>query len=138
MQRAEINDEQKDYLSSLDAVTQPNRAEYSSPKLRIYGSIRQMTTGVGTVGTDANATKKNAQSDRATKEEIVRVGDHPLGIGLYLFTYKQQFRAEWGNGRQFGVMADEVETIMPQAVSTHADGYQVVDYALLGIFRTRH
>ena len=30
-------------------------------------------------------------------------------------------------------MADEVETVLPQAVVMHPDGYKMVDYALLGI-----
>ncbi len=30
-------------------------------------------------------------------------------------------------------MADEVETIVPEAVVMHADGYRRVNYAVLGI-----
>ena len=30
-------------------------------------------------------------------------------------------------------MADEVETVLPQAVVMHPHGYKMVDYALLGI-----
>jgi hypothetical protein len=73
------------------------------------------------------------RSDRITKENIVRIGMHPLGIGLYLFDYKPEYRGLSGQGRQFGVMADEVETVMPEAVSLHADGYKMVNYAMLGI-----
>lgn len=43
-----------------------------------------------------------------------------------------------GHGRQFGVMADEVEQVMPEAVSVHPDGYKMVDYAMLGISRNLH
>jgi hypothetical protein len=75
-------------------------------------------------------------SDRRIKENIVRVGDHPLGIGPYLFDYKPEFREQWGHGRQFGVMADEVEAVMPQAVLMHSNGYQMVNYGMLGINRT--
>ena len=32
-------------------------------------------------------------------------------------------------------MADEVEAVMPAAVSVGADGYKQVDYAMLGISR---
>ena len=74
-------------------------------------------------------------SDRRVKRNIVRVGDHPLGIGLYLFDYDPERSARWGHDRQFGVMADEVETVMPAAVSVGADGYKQVDYAMLGISR---
>lgn len=70
------------------------------------------------------------------KENIVRIGVHPLGIGLYLFDYRSVHRQEWGHGRQFGVMADEVESVMPDAVLIHSDGYKMVDYAMLGI--TQH
>ena len=72
-------------------------------------------------------------SERATKENVVRIGTHPLGIGLYLFDYKPGFREIFGTARQFGVMADEVATAMPQAVSVHADGYRMVNYTALGI-----
>ena len=74
-------------------------------------------------------------SDRRVKRNIVRVGDHPLGIGLYLFDYDPERGARWGHDRQFGVMADEVEAVMPAAVSVGADGYKQVDYAMLGIRR---
>lgn len=72
-------------------------------------------------------------SDRALKQDIVRIGTHPAGFGLYLFDYKPEFREAAGFGRQFGVMADEVELVLPQAVVMHPDGYKRVDYALLGI-----
>ena len=81
------------------------------------------------------ATNAMGASDPAMKENVARVGDHPAGFGLYLFDYKAQFRAH-GAGRQFGVMADEVEGIVPEAVSLDADGFRRVDYARLGI--TRH
>jgi hypothetical protein len=74
-----------------------------------------------------------AQSGRSFKENIVRLDTHPLGIGLYLFDYKGKYRAQWGHGRQFGVIAQEVEAVMPEAVCMHPDGYKMVNYAMLGI-----
>ena len=72
-------------------------------------------------------------SDQSVKENIVRIGTHPLGFGLYLFDYRPEFWDRWGAGRKFGVMANEVEKVMPLAVSVHGDGYKVVDYAMLGM-----
>lgn len=72
-------------------------------------------------------------SERRVKENIVRIGDHPLSFGLCLFYYRPEYCGQWGQGRQFGVMIDEVEIVMPEAVSMHCDGYKRVDYGMLGI-----
>jgi hypothetical protein len=111
------------------------KAAYSSPILQVYGSVSKLTQGVTSKGGDANGTKK---SDRRAKENIARVGTHPLGVGLYLFDYLPEHCVQAGHGRQFGVMADEVEAVMPAAVSVDADGYQRVDYAMLGIRHPVH
>lgn len=123
-------------------VAKSKRA-YSSPKLMRYGALRALTQagtttaneGGGPTCTSTDTVRKACTSDRAAKERIIRIGAHPLGIGLYLFDYKPEFRDEWGHGRQFGVMADEVEAVMPQAVCVHPDGYKMVNYELLGITR---
>jgi hypothetical protein len=72
-------------------------------------------------------------SERMVKQNIIRIGTHPDGFGLYRFDYKPEFREMGDFERQFGVMADEVETVLPQAVIMHPYGYKMVDYALLGI-----
>ena len=70
-------------------------------------------------------------SDRAAKQNITRVATLYKGIGLYLFDYRPELRDVAGHGRQLGVMADELEGLMPQAVSLHPTGYHMVDYGLL-------
>lgn len=109
---------------------------YRAPALTVYGSVRELTgTKSGTTMADASMKMSTEPSDPAFKQNVVRVGDHPAGFGIYLFDYKPEFAA-FGAGRQFGVMADEVEQIVPEAVSVDADGYRRVDYAMLGV--TRH
>jgi hypothetical protein len=110
----------------------PKRA-YNSPVLRVYGAVRQLTQGGGSAATFDGMSTMIKASDRALKTNLVRIGTHPLGIGLYLFDYKAEFQALAGRGRQFGVMADEVETVMPEAVIVHPDGYKRVNYAMLEI-----
>lgn len=110
------------------------RRKYAAPKLIRYGEVRILTQAGGTSMTEGTGSVMKP-SDRRVKENIVRIGTHPLGIGLYLFDYKSQFRRLYGSGRQFGVMADEVQVIMPDAVSINPDGYKMVNYALLGINR---
>jgi hypothetical protein len=131
------------------------KQQYVPPMLIRYGQVRDLTqTGTGQVvetrygnnqclGQDfwiwpGGPNRKNCHSDLRVKESIIRIGTHPLGFGLYLFDYKPAFRDECGHGRQFGVMAQEVEVVMPEAVCVHPDGYMAVDYEMLGISCPSH
>jgi hypothetical protein len=62
-------------------------------------------------------------SDPRLKSNVVRVGTHRLGIGVYEYDI-------FGK-RQRGVMADEVEAIMPEAVALHPSGYKMVNYGMI-------
>jgi hypothetical protein len=86
--------------------------------------------GIGTlVGAGLGAYSKF--SSRDYKQDIERVGSHPLGIGLYRFRYRPAFRAKMGAGWHEGVMADEVAQVLPEAVGRDADGYTFVNYSML-------
>lgn len=112
------------------------KSQYQRPQLTVYGSVRNLTGGsVGVMndGTGIMTLRMGMFSDPRTKENVVEVGRHAAGFGLYLFDYKPEFRDIAGEGRRFGVMADEVAEIVPEAVHCGADGYLRVDYARLGI-----
>lgn len=111
------------------------KLEYAAPKLTVFGSVAMLTRGTGaTANGDAGQMMMvDPASDPRLKEDIVEIGRHPAGFGLYLFTYKPEFRDCFGHGRKFGVMADEVEAIVPDSVAVGADGYKRVNYARLGI-----
>ena len=79
---------------------------------------------IGAVGTVAGG----LLSDRRLKQDIVRVGTYYNGLPQYEFAYRDN-----PGVRYRGVMADEVEAVMPEAVFTGPDGYQRVRYDLLGI-----
>lgn len=123
----------------VEPTPTPRRVKrpYAQPTLSDFGRMHLSTQGSDGRGQDGGG-EMTMMSDRRTKERIVRIGDHPLGIGLYLFDYRPEFRDGRGHGRQFGVMADEVETVMPDAVTILANGHRAVDYAKLGIRRIRH
>lgn len=129
--------------SSIDE-NRVRKLEYRSPGLVCFGKVGELTQAGTQNGceegqpTVKKTPKPACQSDPCLKENVVRIGSHPLGIGLYLFDYKSEYQAQWGYDRQFGVMADEVETVMPEAVSVHPDGYRMVNYAMLGVERTIH
>ena len=122
---------------SAAAPPPASKRPYAKPSVKDFGKVYLLTQGSDGMGEDGGG-QMTMMSDRAAKKNIVRIGDHPLGIGLYLFDYKPEFRDKWGQGRQFGVMAQEVETVLPEAVLTHPDGYRMVDYAMLGIRRDGH
>jgi hypothetical protein len=85
-------------------------------KTELWSSI------IGAAGSAAGA------SDRRLKQDIARVGTYANGLPQYEFAYRADPTV-----RYRGVMADEAEKFMPDAVVTGPDGYQRVNYALLGI-----
>ena len=127
------------------AVTATGKAPkpYKKPRLTIFGQVARLTEGDqisgnpdGSSGMAGNMGMMGMGSDRRLKENFREVGSHPFGFKLYLFTFKPEFRDKYGQGHQFGVMADDVERVMPEAVSVDPDGYRTVNYAMLGISRT--
>lgn len=118
---------------NLDRAVGAKRA-YQRPSLTVYGSVRELTgAATGTAGDGNVFNKVTKTSDPAAKENAVRIGTHPAGFGIYLFDYKAELCDAHGHGRQFGVMANEVEMVLPEAVVVGADGYRAVNYSMLGI-----
>lgn len=74
----------------------------------------------GAAGTALSGT---SFSDIRLKSKIVRVGTHPLGVGIYEYDIDGR--------RERGVIAQEVERVLPSAVIEHPDGYKMVDYGAL-------
>jgi hypothetical protein len=111
------------------------RAAYRTPTLEVLGSLRNATRGTGSGMADSAGSMTTGNmgkgSDRRIKEDITKVGCHPLGLGIYRFRYTAPYAKLYGAGRQIGVMADEVAAKFPQAVSRHADGHLIVDYGQL-------
>jgi len=66
-------------------------------------------------------------SDARLKRDIVALGRLSNGLNIYRFRYVGQ------NQFYVGVMAQEVEAIVPDAVAPGSDGYLQVDYDRLGL-----
>lgn len=64
-------------------------------------------------------------SDRRLKSDVERIGTTAHGLPLYEYTIFGE--------RQHGLMADEVEQVMPAAVITHPNGFKMVNYRMLGL-----
>ena len=109
-----------DYLGAAQAQNQFNQGQYNA-QMASNAQLRGSVIGAGgALGGAAIA------SDRRLKKNIKRIGTHVLGIGLYTWDYL------WGQPFS-GVMADEVEQVMPEAVVTHPSGFKMVNYEMLGL-----
>jgi len=108
---------QTSYANGLNSVYSSQAANYQSPFSQIMG------------GAGAVAGLATAFSDRRLKENIVLVGrDESDRFNLYEFNYIGS------PDRKFiGVMSDEVETLVPDAVVYDDLGFASVDYALINV-----
>jgi hypothetical protein len=114
-------------------IFQAGQAQGDFAQRNYQNQVGSYNAGMGMLGSLAGAVGTAAggplgvaglfTSDRRLKSNIVRVGTHPLGIGVYEYDINGE--------RQRGVMADEVETVLPEAVVTRSDGYKMVNYGLL-------
>lgn len=108
-----------------------------------YGSNANIYAGLGKAEMEANAAASAGfwggvgsmvgtgaglaiRSDRRLKENIVDIGATlPSGIKLYMFNYIGD------DTTQIGVMAQEVQAVIPEAVVEDADGFMSVYYGML-------
>jgi hypothetical protein len=71
------------------------------------------------------------RSDLALKHDVVLLGHLDNGLGYYRFSYLGSTKA------YVGVIAQEVQAVLPDAVTRGRDGYLRVYYEKLGLkFRT--
>lgn len=90
-----------------------------------------LLSGLGGIAMGAGALGWKPFSDPALKENVVLVDESPLGFNIYEFNFKGD-ETRWR-----GVMADEVEEVMPEAITIDSDGYRHVNYDMIGIEMTR-
>jgi len=83
------------------------------------GGYNNMMSGLASLGSAAIIA-----SDRRLKRDIEKLYEDDRGFGIYKFKYL------WSPLEFIGVMADEIEKIIPEAVMT-INGYKAVNYALL-------
>jgi hypothetical protein len=81
----------------------------------IAGGIPKAMTGVQSLGA--------IFSDRRLKEDIRPVGKLDNGLTVYSYRYA------WGGPVHIGLMADEVQAVVPDAVG-EVSGYKTVDYGI--------
>ena len=90
----------------------------------VLGTFETRLPGVGGPGRGGGGGRR---SDIALKHDVVLLGHLDNGLGFYRFSYN-------GSEKVYvGVIAQEVEAVMPQAVLRGRDGYLRVRYDTLGV-----
>lgn len=109
-----------DVIGAQSLSAQQQLAQYQSQVAQ--NSAKKGGTGslLGTLG--GAAILAPAPSDRRVKRDIKRIGKTHNGLTIYSFRYA------WDDKPQIGLMAQEVEGIVPEAVIT-LGGIKHVDYA---------
>lgn len=136
-------------LNAIRAGSQVTGPQFQNVPLQATTAGADMLGAAGMTG-NANIAAANAQnaqqnammqglfslggaalmSDIRTKENIKHLGYLPNGLSFYEFEYKPEFKAFGGKGKHVGVMAQEVEQVLPHAV-IEINGYKVVNYGAL-------
>ena len=92
------------------------------------GAFASLAGGVGSLlgGGSSSGGVYGGASDRRVKKAIKEIGKLASGLKVYKFKYnwEPEHAPEW-----IGVMADEVEKIIPDAVFEMVNGLKCVDYA---------
>lgn len=122
------------YLADLVKMVPSTSTQYQAQQggglSGLLGGAGGLLQGVGSLfgnsGSGGGLSSIFSSSDRRLKENIRKVGVEN-GHNIYEFNYKNDDKT------YRGVMADEVRTIMPEAVRTHENGYDMVDYGQIGV-----
>jgi len=122
----------------IGTPTDVNGFPTATDRLQVFGDAR-----VGNAGTngcvkrfDGTALAGTCSSDRRFKKDIT-----PFGSVLNQLTALQPVHYFWraedfparhfGNTRTYGLIAQDVEVVLPELVATDGDGYKAVDYSKL-------
>jgi hypothetical protein len=139
------------YQTQNQAELDANKAQFDESQANTLNALKTIS-GVAGVGStfDGGASSKSGTetyrpstastlggiaksffSDPRMKENIKYVGKSQGGHNIYDYEYKPEFKDIAGHGTFRGVMADEVEAVLPKAISVAANGYKIVDYSMV-------
>jgi hypothetical protein len=116
----------------------PEEPQVEPPMVEEPGSMGSMGSGgwlvplllIGVIAYVVSQDDDDASasaSDLRLKTDVERVGTTVHGLPLYTFKYI------WSDVTYQGVMAQDVEAVMPEAVISGLFGVKLVDYEMLGI-----
>jgi hypothetical protein len=116
----------------------PGGEPTATDRLQVFGDVRVGTTGTnGCVKRfDGNGLVGTCVSDRRFKRDITSFGPALQSVAalrpVHYFWRSADFpERQFGESRAYGLIAQEVEQILPDLVVTGDDGYKAVDYSKL-------
>ena len=112
-----------DLLGAANASYQNQLAAYNAQQAQRGGFMSGLMNLGGSLG------GAYISSDVRLKKYIKKIGKLANGLNVYTYFYKKGFGLP--TDRQVGVMAHEVEKVIPEAVITMSNGYKAVNYALI-------
>lgn len=112
--------------ATLGASQTGTQGMFYNPTMQWMGALGGMVNNAG--GAKDMASAAMMLSDKRVKKDIKRIGETSKGFPLYLFRYLWDVANE---SPRIGVMAQDVEQVMPEAVITRPDGVKTVNYAMV-------
>jgi hypothetical protein len=108
-------------------TTDPGDRLHVNGEARVANCVRRLD-GTGIAGT--------CPSDQRFKRDITPFGATLQAVAAlrpvhYYWRAGEFPQQHFGGGRTYGLIAQEVEDVLPELVVTHADGYKAVDYSKL-------
>jgi hypothetical protein len=97
----------------------------------MFGGAGSLLGGVTAGATDVVTEFIKKISDVSLKTNIEPVGKLPNGIKLYTWDWTEKGKELAGDTPTYGVLAQEVQQIIPEAVTRGEHGYLTVDYSKL-------
>ena len=120
-----------DYMGAAQSGYNAQLAASNAQNAASSGFTGGLMSLGGALGSAAIMNPAIFASDIRLKENIKAVGYLPNGLPVYEYEFKPEYKHIGGEGKHIGVMAQEVEQIMPEAVVEHPDGYKMVNYGAL-------
>ena len=111
-------------LAGLGGQTQFQQSGYQSQVMP--GGPSGLMQGLQAAGTIASIF---GASDIRLKKDIKRVGKLPNGLNVYTWEWTEEAKLLVNKQPTMGVIAQEVQEVLPEAVAVHSDGYLMVDYS---------
>ena len=114
-------------LAGLGSSTQMQQTSSGFGSQGFSGGASPFSQIASAVGTAAAFSR----SDVRLKNEITFVGKLKNGIKIYKWKWNEKGKELAGDQVEFGVLAQEVQKIVPEAVKRGPDGYLMVNYGAL-------